>query len=162
MKTSDTSIRSRIEHILHLESKVKDICFKWSPNLGVYKSPDDEYSEDGDAVVTDHHTTGNTEHDHDIWLMVNDLLEGILINVIEGANDRVEENFGLLSALKEISGMVPPPPSLDWSLSESVLSSTPVNPGSKNQKKIHLHKLAENIICKYWLWKKTNKFSSWK
>ena len=35
--------------------------------------------------------------------------------VFDNAADSLEENYGLLSAIREISGMVPPPSSLDWS-----------------------------------------------
>ena len=76
------------------------------------------------------------------------------INIID---DSLEESLGLLSALKEMSGMVPPPSTMDWSLSnthslfnidhnvdmrdslhkeliDSVVSSTP-----RNTNKDHLH-----------------------
>ena len=90
--------------------------------------------------------------------IVQELVGNIVDNVSTNINDSLEENYGLISALKEISGMVPPPASMDWSLSnvhslindddvnlsghksihqelsESVLSSTPMNSIARSRK----------------------------
>ena len=36
------------------------------------------------------------------------------------SDDSLEESLGLLSALRGMTGMVPPPSSLDWSVSNSI------------------------------------------
>ena len=50
--------------------------------------------------------------------LVSDIVNEIVSNLPKSKlDDSLEQNFGLLSALKEISGMVPPPPAMDWSVS---------------------------------------------
>ena len=48
--------------------------------------------------------------------IINDVLGNIAYDC---SNDTLEDNFGLLSALKEISGMAPAPASMDWSISNA-------------------------------------------
>ena len=77
--------------------------------------------------------------------IVAGLINDVIGSIPEQKDDSLEVNFGLLSALKEISGMVSPPPAMDWSISHvnSLLTDRELNPTSKDS--IH-QELANSVL----------------
>ena len=67
--------------------------------------------------VTNHQI--DRDHDANSLQVVKDIIEDIVSLSNNTVEDSLEEDFGLLSALKEITGMVPPPSALDWSISNT-------------------------------------------
>ena len=72
--------------------------------------------------------------------VVSELLDEVTGNLpTKLSDDSLENNFGLLSAIKEVSVMVPPPPTLDWSVSNahSLLGEIDVNKSTRESVSIH-------------------------
>ena len=79
--------------------------------------------------------------------IISELITSFVIDITrECTDDSLENNFFLITALKEISGMVPPHPAMDWSVtqSSSLLMETEV---SHFQRRESLHEeLIKSIV----------------
>lgn len=142
----DDQFQAEMNKVLDKTSKPEELGFEWRPHLGAYKPPEitvlHEGFFDNQAAVLHPKTTlnsnppgsspesakeandsvvnpGDNVLSKESETIASEIIETVIYNVLSNVckDDSPEENFGLLSALKEMSGMEPPPPAMDWSIS---------------------------------------------